>query len=107
MKLPRRNFLLLAAGAAALPAISRAARAQAYPARSLQARLSQCPLRSESDQSAALPRSDAMVPKAVTSLVGHILRSEFSTNQFDGRDAAGGYVLDHISHIVRCVPAHQ
>jgi tripartite-type tricarboxylate transporter receptor subunit TctC len=33
MKLPRRNFLHLAAGAAALPAISRVARAQTYPAR--------------------------------------------------------------------------
>jgi tripartite-type tricarboxylate transporter receptor subunit TctC len=33
MKLPRRNFLHLAAGAAALPAVSRFARAQAYPAR--------------------------------------------------------------------------
>jgi tripartite-type tricarboxylate transporter receptor subunit TctC len=33
MKLPRRNFLHLAAGAAALPAISRIARAQSYPTR--------------------------------------------------------------------------
>jgi tripartite-type tricarboxylate transporter receptor subunit TctC len=33
MKLPRRNFLLLAAGTAALPAVSRFARAQAYPTR--------------------------------------------------------------------------
>src|SRR5262245_39850934 len=33
MKLPRRQFLHLAAGTAALPAISRAARAQAYPSR--------------------------------------------------------------------------
>src|SRR5215468_1101467 len=33
MKLPRRRFLQLAAGAAALPAMSRIARAQAYPAR--------------------------------------------------------------------------
>src|SRR5215469_11389044 len=33
MKLPRRNFLQLAAGAAALPALSRAARAQTYPTR--------------------------------------------------------------------------
>jgi tripartite-type tricarboxylate transporter receptor subunit TctC len=32
MKLPRRHFLHLAAGAAALPAISRIARAQGYPA---------------------------------------------------------------------------
>jgi tripartite-type tricarboxylate transporter receptor subunit TctC len=33
MKLPRRTFLEVAAGAAALPAVSRIARAQAYPAR--------------------------------------------------------------------------
>ncbi len=33
MTLPRRRFLQLAAGAAALPAVSRIARAQAYPAR--------------------------------------------------------------------------
>jgi tripartite-type tricarboxylate transporter receptor subunit TctC len=33
MKLPRRNFLHLAAGAASLPAVSRFARAQAYPTR--------------------------------------------------------------------------
>src|SRR5262252_8500552 len=33
MKLPRQNFLHLAAGAAALPAVSRIAFAQAYPSR--------------------------------------------------------------------------
>ena len=33
MKLPRRNFLHLAAGAAALPAIGRVAGAETYPAR--------------------------------------------------------------------------
>ena len=33
MKLPRRNFLHLAAGAAALLTVSRFARAQAYPTR--------------------------------------------------------------------------
>ena len=33
MKLPRRQFLHLAAGAAVLPAVSRLARAQAYPTR--------------------------------------------------------------------------
>ena len=33
MKLPRRQFLHLAAGAAALSAVSRIARAQAYPTR--------------------------------------------------------------------------
>jgi tripartite-type tricarboxylate transporter receptor subunit TctC len=33
MKLPRRNFLHLAAAAAALPAVARIARAQTYPSR--------------------------------------------------------------------------
>ena len=33
MKLPRRTFLHLAAGAAALPAVSRIAWAQTYPSR--------------------------------------------------------------------------
>src|SRR5205085_653814 len=33
MKLPRRRFLQLAAGAVTLPAVSRMARAQAYPSR--------------------------------------------------------------------------
>ena len=33
MKLPRRNFLHLAAGAVALPAVARVAWAQAYPMR--------------------------------------------------------------------------
>ena len=33
MKLPRRQFLHLVAGAAALSAVSRSARAQAYPTR--------------------------------------------------------------------------
>ena len=33
MKLPRRTFLHLVAGAAAAPAVARIARAQAYPAR--------------------------------------------------------------------------
>jgi len=35
MKLPRRQFLHLAAGAAALPVVSRVARAQAYPAQNI------------------------------------------------------------------------
>jgi tripartite-type tricarboxylate transporter receptor subunit TctC len=37
MKLPRRRFLHLAAGAVALPALSRIARAQAYPTRTITA----------------------------------------------------------------------
>src|ERR1700716_3143349 len=37
MKLPRRQFLHLGAGAAALPALSRIARAQAWPTRPIRA----------------------------------------------------------------------
>ena len=37
MKLPRRKFLHLAAGAAVLPSVSRTARAQAYPNRPVRA----------------------------------------------------------------------
>jgi tripartite-type tricarboxylate transporter receptor subunit TctC len=33
MRLPRRNFLRLAAGAVALPGLARVARAQTYPSR--------------------------------------------------------------------------
>jgi len=36
VKLPRRNFLHLAAAAAALPVVSRIARAQTYPSRPVQ-----------------------------------------------------------------------
>jgi hypothetical protein len=45
MKLPRRNFLHLAAGAAALPVVSRIARAQAYPSRPVRIALSEAHLR--------------------------------------------------------------
>jgi tripartite-type tricarboxylate transporter receptor subunit TctC len=43
MKLPRRNFLHLAAGAAALPAVWRSARAQAYPSRPVRVIVSVAP----------------------------------------------------------------
>jgi len=43
MKLPRRSFLHLAAGAAALPAVSRLARAQAYPSRPVRIIVAQGP----------------------------------------------------------------
>jgi hypothetical protein len=39
MKLPRRNFLHLAAGAAALQAMPRIARAQGYPARPVRSKV--------------------------------------------------------------------
>ncbi len=45
MKLPRRKFLHLAAGAAALPALSRFARAQTYPARPVRIIVASTPVR--------------------------------------------------------------
>ena len=52
MKLPRRQFLHLAAGAAALPAVSRIAWAQAYPTRPVRMIVGLCPL--EADQTWSL-----------------------------------------------------
>src|SRR5262245_58167779 len=43
MKLPRRTFLNLAAGAAALPAVSRIAKAQVYPTRPVRIRVGYTP----------------------------------------------------------------
>jgi len=43
MKLPRRRFLHLATGAAALPALSRISRAQTYPSRSVRVIVGQAP----------------------------------------------------------------
>jgi tripartite-type tricarboxylate transporter receptor subunit TctC len=43
MKLPRRDFLHLAAGAVALPSMSRVARAQAYPTRPVRYVVSSAP----------------------------------------------------------------
>jgi hypothetical protein len=42
MKLPRRRFLHLAAGAVAMPAVSRVANAQSYPTRPVRAQLIEC-----------------------------------------------------------------
>jgi hypothetical protein len=52
MKLPRRRFLHLAAGAAALPALSRGASAQAYPSR---------PVRSEPKSATLAKKSNCRV----------------------------------------------
>jgi tripartite-type tricarboxylate transporter receptor subunit TctC len=62
MKLPRRNFLYLAAGAAALPAVSRFARAQAYPTR---------PVR------IIVPTAPAGAPDVVARLMGPWLSERF------------------------------
>jgi len=49
MKLPRRQFLHLAAGSAALAAVLRTARAQAYPGRDLTRRAPPLPRPKNSD----------------------------------------------------------
>jgi tripartite-type tricarboxylate transporter receptor subunit TctC len=76
MKLPRRTFLHLAVGAAALPALSRASWAQAYPSRPVRIIVGQ----------AAGSGSDA-----VARLIGQFL-SERLGQQFviENRPGAGG-----------------
>src|SRR5262249_33958899 len=78
MKLPRRNFLHLAAGAAALPAATRIARAQAYPMR---------PVRIIS------PFGTAGANDLVARLIGQWLSERFG-QQFviENRPGAGGTI---------------
>ncbi len=78
MKLPRRNFLHLAAGAAALPALSCVAWAQAYPAR---------PVRIIS------PFGTAGANDLVARLIGQWLSERFG-QQFviENRPGAGGTI---------------
>jgi tripartite-type tricarboxylate transporter receptor subunit TctC len=78
MKLPRRTFLHLAAGAAALPAVSRIAKAQAYPTR---------PVRIIS------PFGTAGANDLVARLIGQWLSERFG-QQFviENRPGAGGTI---------------
>jgi len=59
LRLPRRSFLRLAAGAAALPAVSRIARAQTYPTR-------------------PITIVDAFPPGGTSSILARILSDKFS-----------------------------
>src|SRR5262245_64525492 len=78
MKLPRRNFLHLAAGAAALSAVSWIARAQAYPTRPVRIVAATAP---------------GGLPDIVARLIGPWL-SERLGQQFviDNRPGAGGNI---------------
>jgi tripartite-type tricarboxylate transporter receptor subunit TctC len=88
MKLPRRNFLHLAAGAAALPALSRIASAQAYPTR---------PVR------VIVPLSAGGATDIIARLMGQWL-SEHLGQQFviDNRPGGGGNIGTEV--VVRAPP---
>ena len=91
MKLPRRAFLHLAAGAAALPTVSRFAWAQAYPSR---------PVR------VIVPFAPAGSADITARLIGQWL-SERLGQQFiiENRPGAGGNVGTEA--VVRAPPAYQ
>src|SRR6266550_2722345 len=88
MKLPRRRFLHLAAGAAALPAVSRIAKAQAYPSRSVRL---------------VVPFGSAGATDITARLLGQWL-SERLGQQFiiENRPGAGGNIGTEV--VVRAAP---
>ena len=86
MKLPRRNFLRLAAGAAALSGVSRIARAQAYPSR---------PVRWIVSFAAGGPND------IVARIVGHYL-SDHLGQQFVIENRAGGRQCRHAIRAQLC-----
>src|SRR5215467_14471071 len=88
MKFPRRKFLHLAAGAAALPAMSRIARAQTYPTRPVRVII-------------GFPAGGSL--DIVARLVGHWL-SERLRQQFviENRPGAGGNIGTEVA--VRAPP---
>jgi tripartite-type tricarboxylate transporter receptor subunit TctC len=88
MKLPRRRFLHLVAGAAALPAGSRFARAQAYPTR---------PVR------IIVPLAPAGTVDIIARLIGHWLTERLG-QQFviENRPGAGGNI--GVEAVVRALP---
>src|SRR5262245_40718671 len=76
MKLPRRRFLHLAAGAAALPAVSRIARAQAYPSRPV---------------TLIVHLPAGATPDIIARLIGQFLSRRFGQSVvIDNRPGAGG-----------------
>src|SRR5215510_11373740 len=88
MKLLRRTFLHLAAGAAALPAVSRIARAQTYPTRSVRVIVGQ----------AAGSGSDT-----AARLIGQFLSERLGQQQFiENRPGAGGNIATEA--VVRSPP---
>jgi tripartite-type tricarboxylate transporter receptor subunit TctC len=74
MKLPRRKFLHLTAGAAALPAVSRFAWAQAYPARTV---------------TIIVPVASGRTTDVAARIIGEYMCSD-SSSSFENVPGAGG-----------------
>src|SRR5262249_8597490 len=73
MKLPRRKFLHLAAGAAALSVMPRFARAQAYPTR---------PVRPRTVSGAVLANNNEIVALSARAAADYIRRGELSAERY-------------------------
>jgi Tripartite tricarboxylate transporter family receptor len=86
MKLPRRKFVHLAAGAAALPAVSRTARGQTYPSRSVKIIVGQ----------AAGSASD-IVARLVAQFLSEKLGQQFLVEIRPG--AAGNIATEAVTHM--------
>ena len=87
MKLPRRTFLHAAAGAAALPIISRVARAQTYPTRPVRLIVGFTP---------------GSAPDIVARLMGQWLSERLGQFLVENRGGAGGNIGTEV--VVRAPP---
>ena len=87
MKLPRRQFLYLAAGAAAQPAVARIARAQSYPARPVRVIVTYAP-----------GGPTDVFGRLITQKLSEQLGRQFFVENIGG--AGGNIVLGHRSELV-------
>src|SRR5947208_5208394 len=101
-KLPRRKFLHLAAGAAALPAVSRMAWAQAYPTRPVYAKLNFdflrdiAPVASISREASVMLVNPSFPAKAVPELIAYAKANPGKINMASAGNGAASHVAGEL-----------